>query len=251
MSVTSLEFSHPVCVIDWGNTRVKALLRVPQMADQQISGNAEDVLTQLVQWQIIHQALQVVVAQVGMSSEKSFELRQQFPTWIWLDAETPTPFINDYAQPEQLGVDRRVLAAGAVLSFPKQPVLVIDCGSCVTYDEIDARGTYRGGAISPGLRMRYNAMHAYTAKLPLLDPHWTPEFPARNTADNMHRGATAGLVYELEAVMADFASRHTNFIIILTGGDASFLATHVKSPIFVRPNFLLESMLAWHQFLCT
>lgn len=240
-----------LCVLDWGNTRVKALLQHPQTEAQLVSGTAEQVLDQVTTWELQHPGLVVVGAEVGMSPFWIQNVAERFPHWHWLRPQTPTPFDNLYRTPQQLGMDRRVLAAGAVIEFPNQAVLVVDAGSCVTFDEINAHGQYLGGAISPGLRMRYQAMHAYTARLPLLEPEWVPFFPAGDTADNMHRGSAAGLVYEIDAVMADFAARHTNFIIILTGGDASFLATHLKSPIFVRPNFLLESIGAWYQFLRT
>ncbi len=85
------------------------------------------------------------------------------------------PFKNKYATPKTLGIDRMVLSAGAVLQYPGVNRLVIDAGTCITYDFTDAHDNYLGGAISPGLQLRYNAMHNFTAKLPLLYPEMPSE----------------------------------------------------------------------------
>lgn len=158
------------------------------------------------------------------------------------------PFKNSYATPATLGIDRMVLTAGAVLSFPESNRLVIDAGTCVTYDFCDAHNNYHGGAISPGLQLRYNAMHNFTEKLPLLYPEMPLGYIGNTTAASMHSGAVNGLVYEIEGFVNRYTEEYQGLKIILTGGDAEFLAKRLKSTIFANSNFLLESLNKLHLY---
>lgn len=158
------------------------------------------------------------------------------------------PFKNLYRTPETLGIDRMVLAAGASLLFPNQNCLVIDAGTCITYDFINSQNEYLGGAISPGLQMRYKSMNAFTDKLPLLNPQSPKSVIGDNTENSMHSGAVNGIRFEIEGYRAAHATSGGNFTIILTGGDSVFLAKEFKNTIFATPNFLLESLNALHRY---
>jgi type III pantothenate kinase len=141
-----------------------------------------------------------------------------------------------------------ILAAGAVLQFPGQNRLVIDAGTCITYEYISADDVYLGGAISPGIEMRYKALNNYTAKLPLLEKKF-PELPIGNsTAESMHVGVVQGVLHEIEGTLAVLEAQAEKFIIILTGGDAEFLAKRVKNTIFANSNFLLEALNKLYQY---
>jgi type III pantothenate kinase len=158
------------------------------------------------------------------------------------------PFVNKYATPQTLGIDRMVLAAGAMLQFPNQNRLVIDAGTCVTYDFIDETDTYHGGAIAPGLRLRYESLHNFTAKLPLLTLE-NPDFLiGKSTAESIHSGVVNGFVYEIDGFIDEYKALYSNFIIILTGGDTDFLAKRLKNTIFANSNFLLESLNQTFQY---
>jgi type III pantothenate kinase len=141
-----------------------------------------------------------------------------------------------------------VLSAGAVLQFPKQNRLVIDAGTCVTYDFIDADDNYLGGAISPGIRLRYESLHNYTAKLPLLTKSNPENFIGKTTQESIHSGVINGLTQEIHGFIKQYQEQYANFIIILTGGDAEFLAKRLKNTIFANPNFLLESLNQTFQY---
>ncbi len=159
------------------------------------------------------------------------------------------PFVNRYESPETLGLDRMVLASGAILAFPGKNRLVIDAGTCITFDVITARDEYLGGAIAPGIRMRYKAMNEFTAALPLLEPAWPADrLTGRTTAGSMHVGAAVGAVREVASYIEEYEKKHGNFIIILTGGDSDFLAKRLKNTIFANPNFLLEGLYATYQY---
>lgn len=152
------------------------------------------------------------------------------------------PFHNKYATPATLGIDRMVLSAGAVLQYPGKNRLVIDAGTCITYDFTDSNDNYLGGAISPGLQLRYSAMHNFTAKLPLLYPEMPDEYIGNSTASSMHSGVVNGMLHELEGFVEQYNQQYQELTIILTGGDADFLAKRLKNTIFANSNFLLESL---------
>lgn len=158
------------------------------------------------------------------------------------------PFVNLYETPQTLGIDRMVLASGAVLQFPGQNRLVIDAGTCITYDFIDENNHYHGGAISPGLRLRYESLHNYTAKLPLLSLEMPEGLTGRSTAASIHSGVVNGVLQEIDGIIDVYKKCNPNFIIILTGGDAVFLAERLKNTIFANSNFLLESLNQTFQY---
>jgi type III pantothenate kinase len=147
-----------------------------------------------------------------------------------------------------------VLASGAVLQFPFKNRLVIDAGTCITYDFIDENNNYKGGAISPGLQLRYQSLHQFTAKLPLLHldknniENIFPNFIGDSTQQSIHSGVINGLLNEIDGFINQYKDHFSNFIIILTGGDAEFLALRLKNTIFANPNFLLESLNQTFQY---
>ena len=158
------------------------------------------------------------------------------------------PFHNKYATPETVGLDRLVLAAGATILYPNQNRLVIDAGTCVTFDVIDDQNQYLGGAISLGLQMRYQSLHHYTAKLPLLEAKMHNHWIGNSTETSIHVGVVNGLIAEINAFTDQFIATNENFTIILTGGDTLFLAKRLKNTIFANSNFLLESLNAIFQY---
>ena len=158
------------------------------------------------------------------------------------------PFKNNYTTPETLGSDRMALMAAACFKYPKQACLVIDMGSCITYDFIDADAVYYGGSISPGIRMRYKALHKHTARLPELPPRQPESILGQSTEASIHAGVYYGIIAELEYQIDTYVEKHSNLKIILTGGDHIRLSKSIKKPIFAEPNFLLEGMQALLQY---
>jgi len=152
------------------------------------------------------------------------------------------PFENRYKTPETLGVDRLALVAAATQQFPKKDALIIDAGSCITYDFVTANAEYIGGAISPGLQMRYNALHDYTTHLPLLQPESEPTNTGFSTATSIHSGVVYGIIHEIQGVISSYTSNYPDLTVILTGGDANFLCKQFKISIFANSNFLLEGL---------
>ena len=155
---------------------------------------------------------------------------------------TRYPFIHKYKTPETLGEDRIALVAAAHKCYPNTPVLVVDAGSCITYDFLDAEGVYHGGAISPGINIRFQSMKTHTGKLPLGSVNDLPEGIGQSTLESLAVGVVKGTVYEIEGHIAELKFHLPDLTVILTGGDAELLSKRLKNPIFAHPNFLLEGL---------
>jgi len=159
-----------------------------------------------------------------------------------LSASTTVNFKNNYATPQTLGVDRIALAAAVVSHYPNQNVLVIDAGTCVTFDFVTDKTVYLGGAIAPGVTSRYKSLHDYTANLPLLEKQVSNNYIGDTTDASIHSGVVNGICREIDGIIEQYRLEHKKLTIVLTGGDAEFLAGQLKSSIFVRPFFLLEGL---------
>jgi type III pantothenate kinase len=190
----------------------------------------------------------IVVSSVGNLGENEFRDLDSKAKIYFINAKSKFPFSNSYATPTTLGVDRMVLAAGATLLFPNKNRLVIDAGTCITYDYVDSDNVYHGGAISPGIKLRYESLHNYTAKLPLLSPEHPDAIIGNSTFQSIHSGIINGIIFEIDGFISSILDKNDNFIIILTGGDAEFLAKRLKNTIFANPNFLLESLNQTFQY---
>ena len=232
-----------VLTIDVGNTRIKAavfegssVLEKFVFEKNELEKKIKKILKKF------QNCSDLVVASVGNIEIQSFLAFEKRLNIHFLTHENNFPFVNKYATPKTLGIDRMVLAAGAVLKFPKQNRLVIDAGTCITYDFIDEFDNYLGGSISPGLRLRYEGLHNFTAKLPLLELEPPESYIGNTTAQSIHSGIVNGFVYEIDGFIDEYRRNFPNFIIILTGGDTDFLAKRLKNTIFANSNFLLESL---------
>ena len=155
------------------------------------------------------------------------------------------PFVNAYQTPSTLGTDRIAAIAGAFRLYPQQNVLVVDAGTCITYDFIDASARYHGGGISPGLQMRLKAMHTFTAKLPLVNLSTsnisTSEIPliGSNTETALLSGTFKGTVAEITQMIRMYSDKFADLQIILCGGDTAFLAHEIQSTLKVMPDLVL------------
>ena len=184
----------------------------------------------------------IILSSVGKLEKEVVDfIQNRFPTEI-IDHKSKFPFTNLYATPETLGIDRMVLAAGATLMYPNQNKLIIDAGTCITYDFVNAENQYLGGAISPGIKIRYKSLNNYTSKLPLLTLSEDFEIIGNSTKSAIHSGVINGVIFEIEGFISQYSLKNQDLTIILTGGDAEFLAKRLKSTIFANSNFLLESL---------
>jgi type III pantothenate kinase len=190
----------------------------------------------------------IVISNVStIETERFSELESTYKV-TYITRDYKFPFTNGYQSPQTLGIDRMVLASGAVLKYPGKNRLVIDAGTCITYDFVDETNTYLGGAISPGIQLRYKSLNNYTANLPLLSKEEPANMIGTTTNESIHSGIVNGVTFEIESFIDAYSERYPNFIIILTGGDADFLAKRLKNTIFANSNFLLESLNQTFQY---
>ena len=160
---------------------------------------------------------------------------------LFLTHKTAIPILNDYTTTETLGKDRLAGIVGANTSFPNKNILLIDAGSCITFDFF-LDGKYCGCRISLGLQMRYNALHTFTNQLPQIsvsDMHFTF---GKDTSSSIISGVQQGAIDEMDAVITDFRKENKDSIVILCGGDYNFFDKHLKNSIFVDPFIVLKGL---------
>ena len=156
--------------------------------------------------------------------------------------KTPVPIKLSYATPETLGPDRIAAAlAGWQLSGGGN-VLTIVAGTCITYNVVETNGHFTGGAISPGLNMRLEAMHHFTGKLPLVRMKGDFPLTANTTESSLRSGALNGAVREVAGMIASYKSLYPEMKIVISGGDGAFLAEALKNGIFARPDLVAEGL---------
>jgi type III pantothenate kinase len=156
---------------------------------------------------------------------------------------TPLPFVNAYRTPETLGKDRLASAAGAHQLYPGETCLIIDAGTCLKYDMIDAKGVYLGGNIAPGIQMRIDAMQHFTAKLPSVPKEWPSNNIGNDTKTALQNGALQGALLEVQGFIALYKKQFGNIKVLFSGGDASFLHPHLSDEsITLQPDIVLYGL---------
>lgn len=157
---------------------------------------------------------------------------------------TNIPVKNLYETKETLGLDRLAAVCGAQALFPRTNVLCIDMGTCVTYDFLNADAEYLGGAISPGLQMRFKAMNTFTAKLPLISPSGLQKerLIGNSTESSIRSGAFNGLMLEINGFIDAYQRIYPDLHCLICGGDASLFDTQLKNSIFARPDLVAEGL---------
>ncbi len=153
------------------------------------------------------------------------------------------PFKSNYKTPETLGSDRIAGIAGAARLYPGKNVLCIDAGTCIKFDILDASGTYQGGSISPGLNMRYKALNHYTGRLPEVVHRNFDSISGLSTEESILCGVQQGFVGEAAYRISVFEEKYEHLTVLITGGDAAFLADRLKTRIFAEPLLVHQGLL--------
>lgn len=157
---------------------------------------------------------------------------------------TPIPIKNSYKTPETLGKDRLAAAIGAHDMYPGENLLIIDAGTSITYDMVNLEGEYLGGSISPGIKMRFDALHTFTGKLPLIKPVWDKdiEMIGNTTEDAILSGVQFAVLREMEGMIEAYKQKFMRLKILLTGGDHIYFDKYLKNNIFAAPNLVLTGL---------
>ncbi|MFN8295473.1 MAG: type III pantothenate kinase [Chitinophagales bacterium] len=170
------------------------------------------------------------------------EALKELPNHLILDTNTRLPFQNNYSSKDTLGKDRLALIAAAQANYPNQNNLVIGCGTCITFNFINAKNEFLGGSIHPGLKMRLKAMHTFTGKLPLVELENNADLIGNDTKSNMLAGVLVAASKEIDGMIDEYLVKFPEMNIIITGGDADFLVYRLKNEIFAVPNFTLMGL---------
>ncbi|MFT5645851.1 MAG: type III pantothenate kinase [Aureispira sp.] len=226
--------------IDVGNTQVK--LGVYDSKDSLLwfSKHPELTIAVLETLFLKFEIKQAILSSVRVEHAVVLEfLEASLETVLQLSSKTNVPLQSQYQTPETLGNDRLAAVAGANALYPKNGVLVIDAGTCITYDFVTADATYMGGSILPGITMRFQALHKLTAKLPLIEPADLDSFIGVSTKTSIQTGVLYGVLHELRGFKLQYEQEFGNIKVIVTGGDASYFESQLKNEIFAQPKLVL------------
>ena len=230
-------------IIDIGNTFVKFAVFQLDKIEYKFVFELEDFEKEFQQILKTYPEIdKSIISSVGALKETTINMVKNRLKTVELNHNTSLPFSNLYETPKTLGVDRIALVCASVAQFPDNNVLIIDAGTCMTFDFINKNNQYLGGAISPGIRMRYKSLNNLTANLPLLDTQLPNSIIGNSTANAIHSGVVNGVLNEINGIVNQYQEKYSDLTVILTGGDAKFLSKQLKNGIFANYNFLLEGL---------
>lgn len=225
-------------VVDIGNTLLKlAVFDDGRLVAQQCVGELrEETFAGLLGGA---RAARAVVASTRGEAPAIVEaVRRHTDYLLEFTPATPVPIGNAYLTPATLGRDRLAAAVGAATLYPGRNALIVDFGTAVTLDFVSADGVFRGGCISPGMAMRFRALHEYTAALPLCDATDSAELLGRTTDEAVRLGVMNSLAFEIEGYIARMQGEIEDLCVIFTGGDTNFFAKRIKNTIFANCNLV-------------
>ncbi len=225
-------------IIDIGNT----LTKVAVFDDDRLvfhekhSTLCADVLEKVLNTYSVSKAILSSTGEIPVYIEEFLSQRMPLTKFC---SQTLLPIKNCYKTPLTLGVDRLAAAVGGVTLFPNQNVLSIDCGTAITYDLVTSSGEYLGGAISPGIEMRFKALHHFTAKLPLISFNKNHPLIGYDTETSILSGVLNGVLAEVDGYIAQIGAQYPPLTVVFTGGDSIYFDKKLKNSIFVNPNLVL------------
>jgi len=239
--------------VDIGNTNVK--LAVFDKEELIESGSFDNIPENKLVSDFLSNHIsinQIIVSSVG--SELAFEAILPKQTMIHLTHSTPIPIENLYKSTDTLGTDRIALAVAANNQFPNCNVLVIDAGTCITYDYVNAKNQYMGGSIAPGIGLRFKAMHTFTGRLPLVNAENVKsevELTGNTTKTSMQSGVINGVIAEVAGIINAYLLKYDGLKVLLTGGNSYILENTLlslfhlkKNLIFANPNLVHKGLNA-------
>lgn len=229
-------------IIDSGNTLAKVAIFRHNEIISQASGPHND-WTFLFQLLHDHPPLQgIMISDVSDSTRHIVDTLSKLAPVMYMHAGIGTPLTIDYQTPETLGSDRLAAAVAAYTLFPGKPLLVIQMGTCITYEFVSADAKYQGGAISPGLDMRFKAMHTFTARLPLVKKEEIDFIVGKNTCQAILSGVINGCIAEIDGIIDEYRNRYEQLQVVVGGGDTFFFDKKLKNRIFATENLVLRGL---------
>jgi type III pantothenate kinase len=234
--------SITIC-FDFGNTRLKAaIFKENELLEIAIlpKGDEAEVAELIHKWSPKKSILSSVIhhdkgIETLLSAKTCFHL---------LGPSSVINFTSPVGKPETIGADRLAIIAAAVDKFPQQHSLAISLGTCITYNFVNNQHQFLGGSISPGMQMRFKAMHEQTALLPLITPSSEFTLVGYDTKTNLLSGVILGIAAEIDGIIGAYEQKYAKFNVLLTGGDICYFAPHLKKRIFADQNLLFKGLYA-------
>ena len=233
--------------LDFGNTRLKAAVFEDDELKEVIvlRSDATAHLGEIVQQ---YGPQRSILSSVINHDPVMEELLDSNTLFHRLSNTSKLPFTIPVGKPETMGADRLAIAASAVFLFPGKNNVAVGLGTCITFNFINQQGEFLGGSISPGMEMRFQAMHQFTAKLPLVKGHWNIPLIGYDTATNLQSGVVLGMAKEIDGILDLYQERFGNFNALLTGGDIQLFRPYLKNKIFADPHLIFKGLYAISQY---
>lgn len=229
--------------LDFGNTRLKAAIFekdhfLEEIVLENDQTNSIDALISR------YKPSKSILSSVINHNEEIESLLASKTVFHKLSAKTKLNFSIPINKPETIGADRLALVAAAVHFYPGKNNLIIGLGTCITYNFVNQYNQFLGGSISPGMDMRFKAMHDYTAKLPLVQAAWNLPLIGYDTKTNLQSGVIIGMACEIDGYIEKYSEKYGNFNVVLTGGNSAHFASQLKKKIFADHIFLHKGLYA-------
>lgn len=226
-----------ILVLDRGNTLLKCALfqNHKLLATNSFDGMDDNELLHYIKQ--LESKFNLTISHSILSSvrpviDKFINILKNRTLFTNLKPETPLPIVNKYSSPLTLGNDRKAAVVGATNMFPGEDLLVIDAGTCITFDFINKQNEYFGGAISPGINLRFKALHTFTGNLPLINPVVITKLIGDSTQNSIRSGVVNGIRAEVDGIIDQYKDNFPEVKVIFTGGDIKYFDKYLKNNIF-------------------
>jgi type III pantothenate kinase len=228
---------------DFGNTRLKcAVFNNRELKNLIVLENHNnETIEQLVQQ---YQPQKTILSSVINHNKSIEEILSAKTAFHLLNHQSKLPFTSPVGKPETIGADRLAICSAAVDLYPNQHSLAIGLGTCITYNYINPFHEFLGGSISPGMNMRFKAMHEQTALLPQIEAEHHFPLIGYDTKTNLLSGVILGMAKEIDGIIDAYTEKFNHLKIFLTGGDMDFFVPHLKSKVLTDPYLLYKGLLA-------
>lgn len=228
---------------DFGNTRLKCAVFNNGKIDGLLilEDSTEQTIAAIIKQYQPQKSILSSVIKHDKAIEKLLAESSQFHL---LNYTSKLPITTPVGKPETIGADRLALCSAAVHLHPNQHNLTIGLGSCITYNFTNKFHQFLGGSISPGLHMRFRAMHEYTALLPLVTADHNFPLVGYDTKTNLQSGVILGMAKEIDGIVEAYKEKYAHLNVQLTGGDMTFFIPHIKNKIFADADLLYTGLYA-------
>lgn len=169
-------------------------------------------------------------------------LKDNLPVFVFFDNHVKLPITIQYKTPATLGKDRIAAVVGAHHYHPDKNILIIDAGTCITYELIEAPGQYIGGNISPGMSTRFKALNHYTSKLPYVEEKENVPSIGQSTEEAIRAGVVNGIVFEMDGYIEQMKQKYSDIFVFLTGGHSFYFESRLKNSIFADINLVMTGL---------